>query len=367
MSARDEILWPLLMSAYRDARLGKRKTVDEQRFEQQDIINLTDLMWDINNRNYKPSRGIAFVIRKPVIREIFAAPFRDRVVHHLLFNYVAYWWDKRFIYDNYSCRRGKGNLFGIRRLYHHMMSASDNNQKTTYVLKLDLQGYFMSLPKNKLYEAAVWGLDRQFDKSSFEYKACKYLFKEIIYDDPTDGVRIRDKRNWNDLPKSKSLFYAPAGRGIVIGNLTSQLLSNIYLDKLDRYVTYDLGLKRYGRYVDDFYVVHNDKTRLLRAAKEIDDFLASIGLKLHPKKKFLQEINKGVPFLGAVVYPFRIQPGKRLKAGFFRSAHKLYRESHAGRNSDFLAESFQSYNGLIEHMKNKKWRRKVEQYRNSRG
>jgi hypothetical protein len=247
------------------------------------------------------------------------------------------------------------------------MSVSENNRKPTYVLKLDLQGYFMSLPRVELFKSACWGLDRQFEKDSFEYKTCRYLWKEIIFDDPTRDVVRRCPWNWKVLPKSKSLFHAKEGCGIVIGNLTSQLLSNIYLDKLDRYVTLELGFKPYGRYVDDFYIVHNDKQELLDLYVKIDEFLKNIGLKLHPKKKFLQEINKGIPFLGAVVYPFRIHPNKRTKNGFFRTAHELYVEDCSEERRAFLEESHTSYNGIIEHYCNKKWRRKVELLRKAKG
>ncbi|GHU54248.1 hypothetical protein AGMMS49975_14370 [Clostridia bacterium] len=249
-----------------------------------------------------------------------------------------------------------------------MMSVSNNAAEPAYVLKLDLQGYFMSLPRDGLFESVRWGIDRQFAKNSFEYKTCVYLWREIIYDDPTRNVTKRGSpRDLADLPKSKSLFHAKKGTGIVIGNLTSQLLSNIYLDKLDRYVMYDLGLKHYGRYVDDFYIVHNDKARLIKAAKEINGFLESIGLKMHPKKRFLQEINKGVPFLGAVVYPFRLQPGKRLKKGLFKSAHRLYAEPRPEYDLERLERSLQSYTGMLEHFRNKKWRRKIELIRKTRG
>lgn len=167
----------------------------------------------------------------------------------------------------------------------------------------------MSLPREKLYERAVWGLLRQYGKDAWEYKLCKYLWKEIIFDNPTKGVQVRgSRRNWDDLPRSKSLFCAKEGCGIVIGNLTSQLLSNIYLDQLDRFVKYKLKFNNYGRYVDDFYIISTDKAELLDAIPVINDFLTNIGLKLHPKKKFLQTIRRGVPFLGAVVYPHRIHP-----------------------------------------------------------
>lgn len=312
-----------LHTAYLDARKGKRRTADENSFEMNDIENLVRLRDEIITRKYKPSRGIAFIIRKPVIREIFAAPFRDRVVHHFLYNMVASWWDRRLIYDSYACRKEKGTLFGIRRLDRQIKQASNNYQKKTYVIKLDIQGYFMSLPRQKLYERICWGLDRQFEKGGPVYEVCKYLWKEIIFDDPTQGIRRKgDLSDWDDLPASKSLFVQPEGRGIVIGNLSSQLISNIYLDQLDRFVKFDLGYKYYGRYVDDFFILVEEE-RFAQAKRDInviESFLSELGLRLHPQKKYIQDIEKGVEFLGVVIYPRRIVPGKRIKRNFRAAA-----------------------------------------------
>lgn len=337
----------MLHQAYLSARKNKRSTADEYIFERNLNINLAELANDILHRNYKPSRGIAFIIEKPVMREIFAAPFRDRVVHHLLYDFVADWWDRRFIYDNYSCRVGKGNLFGIKRLYHHVASVSQNFSKPAYVLKLDLQGYFMSLPRQALFDVTIDGLGKQFDITSREYRLCKYLWQEIIFDDPTIDVKIPGSlSNWDKLPDSKSLFCAKGGCGIVIGNLTSQLLSNIYLNQLDRYVTFDLYQKHYGRYVDDFFITSSNKTELLELVPIIREYLAGIGLILHPKKTVLREISQGIEFLGAVVYPYRIIPGQRLKQGLYKSAHN----KQLG-----FKNSFESYHGLIKHYNHKKW------------
>ncbi len=345
-----------LHRAYLKARLGKRGTVDEQRFERCFLVHLAHLADEIESRTYVPSRGIAFVTHKPVTREIFAAPFRDRVVHHLLFDMVGEWWDRRFIYDNYSCRKGKGTLFGVRRLYRHMASVSESFTRPAYVLKLDIQGYFMSLPRDRLFETVMWGLDRQFEIDSWEYKLCKFLWWQIIYDDPTKGVEVRgSRRDWRMLPRSKSLFYAAPGRGIVIGNLTSQLLSNIYLDKLDRFVTMEMGWKHYGRYVDDFYFVGEDRVELVGLVPKIEEFLSGLGLKLHPRKRYLQEISRGVPFLGAVVYPYRMQPGRRLKRNFVDAARKC---EEAGwellGKDDPLVVSMISYLGHVKHFRNRR-------------
>lgn len=276
-----------LFVAYLAARQHKRSTKDEHIFELNAMQNLVMLRDDIMARRYKPSRGVAFIISKPVIREIFAAPFRDRVVHHFLYNQVAEWWDKRFIYDSYSCRVGKGTLFGIQRLQKHMRQVTQMGTREAYVIKLDLQGYFMSLPRQGIYDRVCWGLERQYDK---EHKWLKwlvqYLWHEVIFDDPIKGVRIRGSvHDWDVLPDNKSLFCQPPGKGIVIGNLSSQLISNIYLDQLDRYVKYELGYKHYGRYVDDFYmiVLKEDLAQAMRDVVKINDFLHGLELTLHPK------------------------------------------------------------------------------------
>lgn len=317
-----------LVVAYVQARKGKRRTEDECKFELNELENLIDLRDTIVNRTYKPSRGIAFITRKPVIREIFAAPFRDRVVHHLLFNIVADWWDRRFIYDSYSCRRGKGTSMGIRRLDHHIRKVSQQYTRETYVFKMDLQGYFMSLSREELYKRVVWGLRWQLsgDENRSVYEMCEYLWYQIIFDDPTKGVKRKGRlSDWDDLPKSKSLFCQPPGQGIVIGNLTSQLLSNIYLDILDRFVTLKLGYKAYGRYVDDFFIVATEaeKKKVELDMKMIELKLVHLGLTLHPNKRYIQNIKRGVPFLGVVVYPDRLLPGKRIVRNFSEAARRF--------------------------------------------
>lgn len=304
--------------AYRRARRGKRGTYDEHEFELRAFENLKNLVDSIDERMYEPGRSAAHIVVRPVIREIFAALFRDRVVHHLVYLTVYDWWDRHFIYDSYSCREGKGTLMGIMRLDYFIRKASHNYARKVYVFKGDLQGYFMSLPRSELYERAIWGLDLQFknNKDCPEYKLMKFLWHQIIYDDPVVGAKRKGNLDlWKKLPQSKSLFCQEKGKGIVIGNLTSQLLSNIYLDQLDQYVTKELGYKYYGRYVDDFFIVVTEEQlpQFRKDIRAIDAFLRIKKLKLHPKKRYLQESSKGVAFLGVVIYHNRIVPGKRLK------------------------------------------------------
>lgn len=338
-----------LYHAYFLARQNKRHTSDENKFELHLADNINFLARDITLRRYHPSRGIAFITHKPVIREIFAAPFRDRVVHHLIFSYVADWWDRRFIYDSYSCRNNKGNDFAIQRLYHFMRKVSHNFQCKTYVIKLDIQGYFMSLPRRRLYERAMWGINQQFPPNSYEHNLLSYLWSEIIFDDPTRGVTRRgSQRSWELLPKSKSLFCQPPGQGIVIGNLTSQLLSNIYLDQLDQFITHHLNIKTYGRYVDDFFFVISAKELphfLKNTIPQIEAYITGLGLTLHPRKRFCQPLERGIPFLGVKLYPYRILPDHRITNNFRQACHN-FASGHSGTDLDSII----SFLGRLQHM-----------------
>ena len=336
-----------LFIAFKEAKRGKRATRDEQRFELNADENLMLLRRDLLDRTYTPSRGTAHIIHRPVMREIFAAPFRDRVVHHYIYDAVYDWWDRRFIYDSYSCREGKGTLMGIRRLDYHIRSASRNYAEKVYILRLDIQGYFMSLPRRELYERALLGLTRQYAgrMDSPEFRLLKFLWQQIIFDDPVKGV-VRKGRlsDWDIMPSNKSLFRQEPGVGIVIGNLTSQLLSNIYLDMLDRFVVYDLGYKHYGRYVDDFYIVvtEAEMPQLLRDVWAIEGFLRLHKLTLHPHKRMLTTAERGVPFLGAMVHQGYILPGERLKRNFRKACVKV----QAGTKD---IETLVSYLGHVEH------------------
>lgn len=345
-----------LWRAYLAARKGKRKTTDEHRFELNALENIIILRDDILRRTYKPSRGVCFIIHDPVTREIFAAPFRDRIVHHFLYNISYEWWDRRLIPDSYSCRIGKGTLYGQKRLARHIRSATNNFKTPAFAIKADLQGYFMSLDRKILVKRINWGLDRQFSNHHTQlYRTVKFLWREVIMDDPVKGVKIRGKwSDWDALPPTKSLFYQPKGKGIVIGNLTSQVLSNIYLDQLDRFITLNLKYKHYGRYVDDFYIIvaQDQKAQLLRDMEVIKDYITSLGLTLHPKKLYKQDTKHGVPFTGVIVHEGYIVPGNRAKG----KCSKAFRNFAEGNGS---IETVQSYLGHLEHINSTKFLKKL--------
>lgn len=353
-----------LVAAFEDARKGKLKTYDEHSFEQNWLENIVDLRDAILEYRYQPGASVTFVVFEPMVREIFAAPFRDRVIHHFLYRMQAGWWDRRFIYDSYSCRVEKGTLLGIKRMQKFMRIASEDFTKEAHIIKLDIQGYFMSLPREKLYQKVRWGLERQFadykdDTMGYQlFKICDFLWKMVLFDDPVAKARKRGPRkNWNPeiLPPSKSLYQQPYGKGIVIGNLTSQLVSNIYLSELDRYIHYELGYKCYGRYVDDFFMIMPGEKypQAKKDVKKIEKFLETkLDLKLHPKKRYYQSVYKGASFLGARVYPRCLYPSDRIQANFKSTVQGLvygYKD----------VDSVVAYLGLMVHLDAKRFAQEI--------
>lgn len=339
-------IYKKLLLCHFKACLGKRRTKDEHKFELNLFQNVYKLTTEISTFTYTPSPGIAFVTRDPVIREIFAAPYRDRIVHHYVFSSVINYWERQFIFDSYSCRDNKGPLIGSQRALHFMRSAQNCSKNSQiYIFKYDLTGYFMSLPRKKLYKAALKGLLDQFkdDPKNYQFYILKYLWRQIIFNDPIIGIKIRGNlKNWNDLPKTKSLFYQPKGQGIVIGNLTSQLLSNIYLNDFDHYMKEWCGLKYYGRYVDDFYFLTSDPKKALETEKNLRNYLLHKNLRLNTKKTYRQPINHGMAFLGSVVYPNHTNVGKRIKSHFYEAALAY---SRGQADIDLLI----TYVGMVKH------------------
>ncbi len=320
-----------LFRAYFDARRHKANTANALAFAAGYEEKLIRLYEDIVSRRYEISRSMCFIVNKPVKREIFAADFRDRVVHHLLFNYLNPLFETHFIKDSYSCRVGKGTSYGIDRVAHFMRSCSENYCKPCWVLKLDIQGYFMSMDKHILWrnieERLLSSHNVDFDKET-----AFYLLRKVIFNDPTKACTSKGSRqDWVGLPKSKSLFFSSKNTGFPLGNLTSQLFANIYLDAFDHYVKETLHVKYYGRYVDDMLFVHEDKEFLLEVVEAVRGYLRTmLNLRLHPKKIYLQSLEHGMLFLGAYLKPWRIYAGKRTKGNFYSKIWAWNKEAKSG-------------------------------------
>jgi RNA-directed DNA polymerase len=353
-----------LFDAYFDARKNKRNTINALVFEKNFESNLFTLFEEIMERRYEPKRSICFIVDKPVKREIFAANFRDRVVHHFIYNYIYPVFEKILINDTYSCRKGKGVHYGIKRVNHFIRSCSDNYQKDCYVLKMDIKEYFMSINRDILFSIVKDNLQKKQEKINFDLSLILYLLEKTIYNDPTKNCIVKGKKsNWAGLPKTKSLFGAKANCGLPIGNLTSQLFGNIYLNDFDHFMKKEMTIKRYGRYVDDFVVIHDDKEFLKSITLKMDDFLQTeLRLNLHPKKFYLQDYNKGVLFLGAVIKPFRIYIANRTKGNFYaviRNNNILFRKETSEEQIESFVSSVNSYRGTMMQWNTYKLRYKM--------
>ena len=382
---RDKITLDLFQ-AYFDARKNKRNTINALAFEKHLEANLFALASEIIERRYTPKPSICFIVDKPVKREIFAADFRDRVIHHFIYNYISPIFEKSFINDSYSCRKGKGTHYGIKRIDHFIRSCSQNYSKDCYILKLDIKGYFMSMNKTLLHQKVKNVLIRNKDKLNFDLELILYLLEKTIFNDPKENCIIKGKKeDWEGLPQTKSLFHAQPNCGLPIGNLTSQLFGNIYMNDFDHWVKKELGIKYYGRYVDDFILIHENKNFLQSIIPKLSAFLLStLSLTLHPDKIYLQHYSKGVKYLGAVIKPHKTYIANRTKGNFYNAIEKQNQiaRDHSPRGinkSNFInsqtqiiqrgkptkeeqqafQSSMNSYLGIMKHYKTYKLRKEM--------
>lgn len=352
-----------LFEAYHCCRKTKRNTINALAFEVDYEQNLIALWREINDGCYRPGRSIAFIIDKPVKREIFAADFRDRVVHHLIINTLNPLFEKEFICDSYACRQGRGTHFGIQRLDRFIRRCSRNYTADCYVLKLDIQGFFMAIDKRILWAKLRAFITKYYQQTDKDLLLT--LCHKILANNPTKNCFIKGSReNWGDLPPDKSLFYSSPSCGLPIGNLTSQIFANVYLNAFDHFIKHDLNILYYGRYVDDFVLVHQDHDYLVSLISRIADFLKlELGLTLHPRKLYLQHYSKGVQFLGAIIKPNHIIIGKRAKGNFYQAiawhnAATVERKPTREEQAAFLC-SMNSYLGIMSHYNTYKVRKKT--------
>lgn len=354
-----------LFQAYYDCRKNKRNTDNALSFELNYESNIIKLRDDIISWNYEIWKSIAFIVNKPVKREIFAGDFRDRIVHHYVINKLNPYFEKYFIYDSYSCREKKWTLFWVKRVEKFIRSCSNNYTEDCYILKLDIQGFFMSIDKDILFEKLI-----KFIKNKYlwnDKNIIFYLLEKVIYNAPTKNCIIKwNKSDWQGLPKSKSLFFANENTGLPIWNLTSQIFANFYLDFLDKFIKQKLKIKYYGRYVDDFVLIHKDKEYLKYCQKEIEIFLKNdLKLIIHPNKIYLQYYSKWVLFLWSFIKPYRTYLKNKTKWNIFQKIEILNNEirENKWKCSNILKQNFRqtinSYMWLIKWNSSYKLRKKI--------
>ena len=364
--SKEKLLFDLYY-AFQRAKKHKSNKEYVKVFESDLHNNLVVLRDEIYERRYKPQPSICFIITDPKRREIFAANFRDRIVHHLYYNYTYDLFDKTFIEDSYSCRKGKGTHYGIKRLERHIRQESENYTKKTYALKMDIKGYFIHINRILLLSIVNNTLDKMMYRKvpnsklkycdTIDFDLVKYLNREIIMLNPIKNCIIRSKRSeWYLLDKSKSLFYSDDNCGLPIGNLTSQLFSNVYLNVLDQYMKRVLHCRHYGRYVDDFYVVSTDIEFLKNVISSVSKFMnEELNLEIQPKKTVIIDIKCGVEFLGGFIKPYRTYlSNKTIK----RMNRRLYEFQKYGTDKN-VCDVVNSYLGMFSHYRSNKVKKAI--------
>ena len=258
--------------------------------------------------NWHPSRTFSFVVQRPKLREIHAAPFADRVVHHVLVNRLARIYEPVFIHDSYANRLGKGTHAAVDRLQGFMRQATAGGSQNAYALQLDIANFFNSIHRPTLFRLLQHRLARAVRGGALapdEAAALQAHCRALLTADPTVGVRKRGStKAFAQVPPHKRLGALGPVTGLPIGNLTSQFFANVYLNELDQFIKHTLKARWYVRYVDDFVLLHPDPAQLLAWRKRIEDFLQQrLSLKLkalaapHP-------LQQGTDFLGYVIRPF---------------------------------------------------------------
>ncbi len=210
-----------LHRAYLDARKHKRNTINQLKFERNLEVELLSLCNELETRAYELKPGICFINELPVKREVIAADFRDRVIHHFLYNRIYHILDRKFIYDSYSCRVGKGTLFGIKRAQKFVgaLRATPSLSATPWVLRLDIQGFFMAINRSILFDLIIKGLHGEICDLS------QFLIRKVVFNNPLKNSFFKSPKSaWSDLPPDKSLMNSAPDCGLPIGNLTSQII-----------------------------------------------------------------------------------------------------------------------------------------------
>ena len=273
------------------------------------------LMYEVHYRLYKPSESICFVVTRPRLREIFAANFRDRIVQHWIILRVNPILEERFVEQgnvSFNCRKGYGTLLAVSTLEREIIRVSDGYTKEAYIGKFDIQSFFMSINKEILISLLIPYISERYHGEDKE--TLIWVTELVIRHCPQ---KLCVKRSpavlMEQLPKHKRLEYSDDGTGMPIGNITSQILANFYLSFFDDFMIaeckkVDAG---YIRFVDDFAVVSTDKQFILDIHKNATEWLQkNLKLKLHADKFYLQDVKKGVKFVGSVIKPFRTYTSK---------------------------------------------------------
>lgn len=298
-----------MLLSWREFLKGKRKRKDISFFSLNIADNILNLHENLAKKTYTHGKYFAFKINDPKPRDIHKAEVADRLLHHAVYRVLYPYFDKKFIYDSYSCRVDKGTHRAINRFRNFGWKVSNNDTRTAWVLKCDIKKFFASINHKVLFKI----LEKHIEDAD-----TLWLFREIVKSFHTDNT------NNNGLP---------------LGNLTSQLLINVYMNEFDQFVKRKLKVEYYIRYADDFVALHKDKKYLEELVPVLSEFLEKeLILSLHPKKLFIKTLNSGVDFLGWVHFSHHRVLRTSTKRRMFTKIQK-------NRSKETLA----SYLGLLSH------------------
>ena len=319
-----------LYLAFRAARRGKRGQENVAAFERRLEPELFALQEALRSQTYAPGAYRSFYRTESKRRKISAAPFHDRVVHHALMQVIEPMFERKFIFDSYANRIGKGTHHALDRCTHFLRSSA-------YSLQCDVRQFFPSIDHDILYAQ----LARQINDA-----AVLRLIRQIL----ATGVGVLDSEydmQWFD---GDDLWASLRPRGLPIGNLTSQFWANVYLNALDQFVKHELKCQRYLRYVDDFLLFADDKATLRRWQSAVIAFLSGLRLTIHEESAQIRPIAEGLPFLGFIVFPDHRRLKPRCGYAFRRRIRQQARAYHAGRlTQDDVTRSVQGWVAHAEH------------------
>lgn len=278
-----------LLQAWQKFLRGKKHKKDIILFQAKLMDNILSLHQDLKNKTYIHGGYHAFNISDPKPRNIHKASVRDRLLHHAIYRILYPYFDKKFIHDSYSCRLGKGTHRAMDRLRDFYLKVSKNKTKTCYVLKCDIRKFFANIDHKILKEIL---------EKNIKDKNILWLLGQVI-----------DSFSANPIGKTYGVnsIYAMAEmkKGLPLGNLTSQLLVNIYMNEFDQFMKRELKVKYYIRYADDFVMLSKNKNDLLSTLQYTEVLLREkLKLELHPDKVCIKTIASGLDFLGWVHFPY---------------------------------------------------------------
>ncbi len=331
MAAYGELFLPFYMSvveAYYDCLRGKRKSVQAQHYMRDadtDLVNLAAELW---TGTYKPGTSTCFLVKYPKLREVFAASFRDRIVHHWVCLRLEPLFERRFIEQgnvSFNCRKGYGTEKAVQHVAEGMRKVSENYKNEAWIFRGDLVGFFMSIDKELLWERLSRFMEREERRGKtaphagwMYWSILKPTVKAIVMHRPEEDCVLNSPPAWwHGLARNKSLFTSETGEPI--GNLTTQLFANFLMSWFVSYVQWLYRSKNYvmAQFVDDFLIVCDDKQYILESIPKIESFLKEkLHLTLHKDKRYMQPVSHGVLFVGTYIKPGRLYLSNRTRARF---------------------------------------------------